>query len=152
MALVNNLKKKKIDVIYDRIRANLAGDECGACDEQYRDLNFSLFCSRFYVEAKDQGSPRSRSAISTVQISVLDRNDNDPIMSQRTYDIVVSESEPLGSEILKVVATDPDEDSEIRYEIVGGNVANAFSISSRQGIGIITIAQPLDYNKEKFYR
>ena len=85
-------------------------------------------------------------------ISTLDRNDNDPIMSQRNYDIVVSESEPLGSEILKVVATDPDEDSEIRYEIVGGNVANAFSISSRQGIGIITIAQPLDYNKEKFYR
>ena len=107
---------------------------------------------RFYVEAKDQGTPRSRSAISTIQISVLDRNDNDPVMSQRSYDIVVSESEPLGSEILKVVATDPDEDSEIRYEIVGGNVAHAFSISSRQGIGIISIAQPLDYNKEKFYR
>ena len=107
---------------------------------------------RFYVEAKDQGSPRSRSAISTVQISVLDRNDNDPVMSQRNYDIVVSESEPLGSEILKVVATDPDENSEIRYDIVGGNVANAFSISSRRDVGIISIAQPLDYNKEKFYR
>ena len=107
---------------------------------------------RFYVEAKDQGSPRSRSAISTIQISVLDRNDNDPVMSQRSYDIVVSESEPLGSEILKVVATDPDQDSEIRYEIVGGNVAHAFSISSRQGVGIITIAQPLDFNKEKFFR
>ena len=107
---------------------------------------------RFYVEAKDQGAPRVRSAISTVQISVLDRNDNDPVMSQRNYDILVSESEPLGSEILKVVATDPDENSEIRYDIVGGNVAHAFSISSRQGIGIISIAQPLDYNKEKFYR
>ncbi len=107
---------------------------------------------RFYVVAKDQGSPRSRSAISTVQISVLDRNDNDPVMSQRVYDIAVSESEPLGSEVLKVVATDPDENSEIRYEIVGGNVAHAFAISSRQSVGVITIAQPLDYNKEKFYR
>jgi cadherin EGF LAG seven-pass G-type receptor 1 len=107
---------------------------------------------RFYVVAKDQGIPRSRSAISTVQISVLDRNDNDPVMSQRTYDIAVSESEPLGSEVLKVVATDPDENSEIRYEIVGGNVAHAFTISSRQGVGVISIAQPLDYNKEQFYR
>ena len=107
---------------------------------------------RFFIEASDQGSPKSRSAISTVQISVLDRNDNDPVMSKRNYEISVSESEPLGSEILKVVATDPDENSEIRYEIVGGNVAQAFSISSRQGIGIISIAQPLDFNKEKFYR
>lgn len=107
---------------------------------------------RFYIEAKDQGAPRSRSAISTIQISVLDRNDNDPVMSQRNYDIAVSESEPLGSEILKVVATDPDENSEIRYDIVGGNVAHAFSISSRRGVGVISIAQPLDYNKEKFYR
>ena len=107
---------------------------------------------RFFIEASDQGSPKSRSAIATIQISVLDRNDNDPVMSQRNYDIVVSESEPLGSEILKVVATDPDENSEIRYEIVGGNIAHAFSISSRQGVGIISIAQPLDFNKEKFYR
>lgn len=107
---------------------------------------------RFYVEARDQGAPQSRSAISTVTISVLDRNDNDPVMSQRNYDIAVSESEPLGSEILKVVATDPDENEEIRYDIVGGNVGHAFSISSRRGVGIISIAQPLDYNKEKFYR
>ncbi len=107
---------------------------------------------RFYVQAKDQGSPNSLSALSTVQISVLDRNDNDPVMSQRSYDIVVSESEPLGSEILKVVATDPDENSEIRYDIVGGNAGHAFSISSRADVGIISIAQPLDYNKEKFYR
>ena len=73
-------------------------------------------------------------------------------MSQRSYDIIVSESEPLGKEVLKVVATDPDENSEIRYDIVGGNIAHAFSISSRGGVGVISIAQPLDYNKEKFYR
>ena len=106
---------------------------------------------RFYVEARDHGSP-SLNAIATVRINVLDRNDNDPKMSQRVYDIVVSESAPLGSEVLKVVATDPDENSEIRYEIMGGNVGSSFSISSHQGVGIITIAQPLDYNKSKFYK
>ena len=106
---------------------------------------------RFYVQAKDQGSP-PHSAIANVQLSVLDRNDNDPKMSQRVYDIVVSESAPLGSEVLKVVATDPDENSEIRYEIIGGNVGNSFSISSHQGAGAITIAQPLNYNRNKFFK
>ena len=106
---------------------------------------------RFYVEARDQGSP-SLNAIATVSITVLDRNDNDPRMAQRVYDIVVSESAPLGSEVLKVVATDPDENSEVRYEIMGGNAGSAFTISSHQGAGLITIAQPLDYNKSKFYK
>ena len=106
---------------------------------------------RFNVQAMDQGSP-PHSAIAHVQISVLDRNDNDPKMSQRVYDIVVSESAPLGSEVLKVVASDPDENSEIRYEIIGGNLGNSFSISSHQGAGKITIAQPLDYNKNKYFK
>ena len=66
------------------------------------------------------------------QITVLDRNDNDPVMAQRIYDVAVSESAPLGSEIVKVVANDPDENSELRYEIVSGNVGNVFSISMHQ--------------------
>jgi hypothetical protein len=31
-----------------------------------------------------------------------------------------------------VVANDPDENSELRYEIVSGNVGNVFSISMHQ--------------------
>jgi hypothetical protein len=53
-------------------------------------------------------------------------------MAQRLYDVAVSESAPLGSEIVKVVANDPDENSELRYEIVSGNVGNVFSISMHQ--------------------
>ena len=86
---------------------------------------------RFYVEARDQGSP-SLSAVATASITVLDRNDNDPRLSRKVYDIVVAESAPLGSQVLKVVATDPDENSEVRYEIMGGNAGSAFSISSHQ--------------------
>ena len=67
-----------------------------------------------------------------LQITVLDRNDNDPVMAQRVYDVAISESAPLGSEIVKVVANDPDENSELRYEIVSGNVGNVFSISMHQ--------------------
>ena len=87
---------------------------------------------RFLVEAQDEGTP-SLSALATIQITVLDRNDNDPVMAQRVYEVSVSESAPLGSEIVKVVANDPDENSEIRYEIVSGNVGNVFSISMHQG-------------------
>ena len=86
---------------------------------------------RFLVEAQDEGTP-SLSALATIQITVLDRNDNDPVMAQRVYEVSVSESAPLGSEIVKVVANDPDENSEIRYEIVSGNVGNVFSISMHQ--------------------
>lgn len=46
-----------------------------------------------------------------IQITVLDRNDNDPVMAQRIYDVSISESAPLGSEIVKVVANDPGENS-----------------------------------------
>lgn len=93
--------------------------------------NYTIYVPRFYVEARDQGSP-SLSAVATAAITVLDRNDNDPRLSRKVYDIVVSESAPLGSEVLKVVATDPDENSEVRYEIMGGNAGSAFSISSHQ--------------------
>ena len=36
--------------------------------------------------------------------------------------------------------------------IIGGNLGNSFSISSHQGAGKITIAQPLDYNKNKYFK
>lgn len=50
---------------------------------------------------------------------------------------------------MTVTATDPDEDSRLHYEITSGNTRGRFAITSQNGRGLITIAQPLDYKQEK---
>lgn len=39
----------------------------------------------------------------------------------------------------------------MHYELTNGNVRGRFSISSHNGRGLITVAQPLDYKQEKRY-
>lgn len=51
--------------------------------------------------------------------------------------------------MVTVTATDPDEDSRLHYEITSGNTRGRFAITSQNGRGLITIAQPLDYKQEK---
>lgn len=55
----------------------------------------------------------------------------------------------LGTPVVTVTATDPDEDSRLHYEITSGNTRGRFAITSQNGRGLITIAQPLDYKQEK---
>lgn len=42
-------------------------------------------------------------------INVQDVNDNDPTFSPKVYEAVVSESDPPGTPVTTVIATDPDE-------------------------------------------
>ncbi|XP_071746088.1 LOW QUALITY PROTEIN: protocadherin-like wing polarity protein stan [Lepeophtheirus salmonis] len=105
---------------------------------------------RIFARAEDNGLPRL-SSTATVNINVLDRNDNDPRFSQQKYEVRVSESAKLGTEIITLSAIDNDADSQLRYEVVGGNTRNRFSISTQQGRGIITVAQPLDFKFEKYF-
>lgn len=37
----------------------------------------------------------------------------------------------------------------LHYEIVSGNVRGRFSITTLNGKGLITVAEPLDYKQEK---
>ncbi|XP_012235255.2 protocadherin-like wing polarity protein stan [Linepithema humile] len=107
-------------------------------------------CSRyqFTVIATDSGTaPKSASA--TVILTVNDVNDNDPYFESKNYEAAVSEDDPPGTPVASVIATDPDEDARIHYEITGGNTRGRFSITSHNGHGLITIAQPLDYKQEK---
>lgn len=39
----------------------------------------------------------------------------------------------------------------LHYELSGGNTRGRFSITSQNGRGLITVAQPLDYKQEKRY-
>ncbi|XP_044577360.1 protocadherin-like wing polarity protein stan isoform X2 [Cotesia glomerata] len=107
-------------------------------------------CSRyqFTVVAIDSGEP-PKSGSATVVITITDINDNDPKFESKNYEAVVSEDDPPGTSVSLVTATDPDEDSKIHYDITAGNSRARFSITSQNGGGLITVAQPLDYKQEK---
>lgn len=98
--------------------------------------------------AKDGGTP-PKSATASVIINVQDTNDNDPVFDPKIYEAVVSEDDPPGTPVVSVTATDKDENPRLHYEITSGNVRGRFGITSQNGQGLITIAQPLNYKQEK---
>ena len=91
------------------------------------------------VIAEDQGSAQVRSASCMITINVLDENDNEPSFSQSLYSASVKEDVPLGTEVLKVYATDPDEGSnaDIKYSIENAT-HSAFTINANTGSIITT--------------
>lgn len=104
----------------------------------------------FKIIASDQGVP-PQSATASVIITVQDINDNDPVFEPKIYESVVAEDDPPGTPVATVTATDADEDGRLHYELTNGNVRGRFSITSHNGRGLITVAQPLDYKQEKRY-
>ncbi|XP_035705378.1 protocadherin-like wing polarity protein stan isoform X3 [Folsomia candida] len=104
----------------------------------------------FEVIAADSGNV-PLSATASVVILVLDSNDNNPTFDPKLYENQVSELDAPGTPVVTVKATDPDENSRLTYEIAEGNVRSRFSITTQNGEGIITIAQPLDFKSERKY-
>ncbi|KAL0891925.1 hypothetical protein ABMA27_015170 [Loxostege sticticalis] len=102
------------------------------------------------VTATDGGTP-PRSATASVVVVVQDVNDNDPVFAPAQYDVEIAEDEPPGTPLVTVTATDADEDNRLHYEITGGNTRGRFSITSQNGRGLITVAQPLDFKQERRY-
>ena len=75
------------------------------------------------VEAVDGGTPRLTST-ATVNVVVLDENDNAPTVVQPLQKVIsVREKEPTGTVVAQIVATDPDleENATIVYEFDKGN-------------------------------
>ncbi|XP_055589136.1 protocadherin-like wing polarity protein stan isoform X4 [Uranotaenia lowii] len=102
----------------------------------------------FQVIALDGGIP-PKSASTSVVVTIQDVNDNDPSFSPKYYEATIAEDQPPGTPVTTVTASDPDEDSRLHYEITAGNTRGRFSITSQNGRGLITIAQPLDYKQER---
>ncbi|XP_045034928.1 protocadherin-like wing polarity protein stan isoform X2 [Daphnia magna] len=100
----------------------------------------------FEVLATDGGG---KTATARVVLQIQDQNDNDPVFWPKIYDAVVGEDATPGTPVLTVTATDRDENPRLQYSIVGGNVRGRFSVSSQNGQGLISVAQPLDYKQEK---
>ena len=78
------------------------------------------------VRANDGGSP-IMSSTATVNVKVIDKNDNEPVFTNLTYNFDVSENAKVKTKIGRVVAKDIDDglNGEVGYSIIGGNTDNA---------------------------
>ncbi|XP_062910893.1 protocadherin-16-like [Mobula hypostoma] len=93
------------------------------------------------IAASDRGVPR-RSRTASALISISDVNDNPPIFSRARYQLTVSEAAAVGTEIGRVLATDADSGTVIRYSISSGDSGGHFTVDERSGA--VRLARPLD--------
>ena len=115
----------------------------------------SVASYQIFVQATDQGDVETRrSSTATINIAVLDENDNYPQFSQRVYRVNVSEDYNFNVQagIIKVSATDKDLDKngQISYNIFGGNTYDTFRIDA--ATGEIFVQKKLDYETISEYR
>jgi|GEM_PF-1827268 len=94
------------------------------------------------VRVTDNGSPAA-SAVGNVTINLLDGNDT-PVVPAQSF--TLPENSPLGTAVGLVQVNDPDVGQGRAYAIVGGNVGNAFTIDSTNGL--ITVRTPAALNFE----
>ncbi|XP_036751542.2 protocadherin gamma-A3 isoform X9 [Manis pentadactyla] len=102
--------------------------------------------------ASDGGDP-VHSGNLCIQVTVLDANDNPPVFTQPEYRVSVQENLPVGTRLLTVNATDPDEgfNAQVSYTLdkMPGKIAQVFSLNSVTGD--ISILKSLDYEDAMFY-
>ncbi len=104
------------------------------------------------LTAVDGGKP-SRSGTTSVIVNVLDANDNAPVFSKTVYKTQVLENAPIGTTILKLNATDPDEglNGEVVYKFKQGQKGIADKFAVNNTTGEITIIVSLDYEDINAY-
>ena len=87
----------------------------------------------------------------TVNIRILDINDNQPSFTQSIYTESIPEIYPVHTFVTTVTALDPDEgeNGTVTYAIVGGNVGGAFSVTPSSGM--ITVNGSLDHEMISSY-
>ena len=86
----------------------------------------------------------STSASETVTITITDENDNSPVFTGTPYTATLDETDPVGTSVATVAATDADAGANgtVSFSITAGNTNSDFSIDA--STGEITIANALD--------
>lgn len=81
-----------------------------------------------------------------IYIKVSDSNDNTPIFSEHTYEVLVSEDTPADTEVLRVRARDRDERAKLSYSIHSSvDPASMRMFRINPGTGVMYTADRLDY-------
>jgi hypothetical protein len=96
----------------------------------------------FTVGVSDMGSP-PLSGFASVEVIVLDINDNSPMFEQEVYPVILPENTPTGTHLTTVSATDFDTglNGEIEYNLV--DINNFIRIDN--STGAVTVRNPVDF-------
>nr|CAI9688950.1 unnamed protein product [Rangifer tarandus platyrhynchus] len=109
-------------------------------------------CHHLVLMAVDGGEP-ARSCTTQIRVVVADANDNPPVFTQDLYRVSVSENLPLGSSVIRVMATDLDEgiNAEIAYTFINVDkaVRQLFKLDSKTGE--LTTVGRLDFEERESY-
>ncbi|XP_049642822.1 protocadherin gamma-A3 isoform X8 [Suncus etruscus] len=102
--------------------------------------------------ASDGGDPILSGSL-YIKVIVLDANDNPPVFTQPEYQVSVQENLPVGTRLLTVNATDPDEgfNAQVSYMLdkMPGKIFQIFHLNSVTGE--ISILKSLDYEEAMLY-
>ncbi|XP_072605919.1 protocadherin gamma-A5 isoform X10 [Vulpes vulpes] len=104
------------------------------------------------LTALDGGDPILSSSMH-IRVMVLDANDNAPLFSLPEYRVSVPENIPVGTRLLMLTATDPDEgiNGELTYSFHNEDdkISKTFQLDSK--LGEILTLRSLDYEESRFY-
>ncbi|KAI1902266.1 hypothetical protein AGOR_G00042930 [Albula goreensis] len=108
------------------------------------------------IQAKDMaGQVGGLSGSTTVNVTLTDVNDNPPKFPQSNYQLYVPESAQVGKAVGKIRANDEDLgiNADMAYSITNAEGAAAFSIAADRDKreGVISLKQPLNFEKKKAY-
>ncbi|XP_008064545.1 protocadherin gamma-A5 [Carlito syrichta] len=104
------------------------------------------------LTALDGGHP-VLSGTTHIRVMVLDANDNTPQFTRSEYKVSVPENVPVGTRLLTLTATDPDEgiNGKLTYSFRNeeDKISETFQLDS--DLGEISTIQSLDYEESRFY-
>ncbi|XP_032610124.1 protocadherin gamma-A5-like [Hylobates moloch] len=104
------------------------------------------------LTALDGGDP-VLSGTTHIRVMVLDANDNAPLFTSSEYSVSVPENIPVGTRLLTLTATDPDEgiNGKLTYSFRNeeDKISETFQLDSN--LGEISTLQSLDYEESRFY-
>ncbi|KFQ25395.1 Cadherin-23, partial [Merops nubicus] len=103
------------------------------------------------ISATDQAPPNNQGFCS-VYVSLLNELDEAVQFSNSSYEAVIMENIPMGSEVLRVQARSIDNLNQITYKFDPNTNAQALSLFKINGItGVITVKGQVDREKGDFY-
>ncbi|CAH8563853.1 unnamed protein product [Heterobilharzia americana] len=108
---------------------------------------------RFQVYASDHGQPKSLTSTSTIEVNILDLNDNTPMFvgldRDNCYHFRVAENQPSNTYVGILLGTDNDidENAQLLFRLVGSSSKFKVNIST----GELTTLQMLDREKQSNY-
>ncbi|XP_006005284.2 protocadherin-18 [Latimeria chalumnae] len=119
-----------------------------------RELDRELMSTfQLQLTASDRGVPQ-KSSFSIVKISISDSNDNSPMFEEQSYIIQLLENSPVGTLLIDLNATDPDEgaNGKVVYSFsshVSPKIHETFKIDPENGH--LSLIKQVDYETIKSY-